>query len=95
MYRINNISIKLLEPKDYGLHPRTILGELKGEALVIIKDRKSRIIMKDGRQILQQIDLIKKYAKKTKVVLASNAPVCGKTTKYFEENGIMVYQLEK
>ena len=51
--------------------------------------------MKDGRQIFEQIQQIKKHTPNSKVSLATKAPVCGKTTKYFNEERIKIYHLEK
>jgi hypothetical protein len=95
MYYIENKEILLIDPKQFGLSPRTALGQLSQNHFVIIKDRKSRIIMKDGRQIFEQIRQIKKHTPNSKVSLATNAPVCGKTTKYFNEEKIKIYHLEK
>ena len=95
MYYIENKEILLIDPKKFGLSSRTALGQLSRNHFVIIKDRKSRIIMKDGRQILEQINLILDKEQNLKVSLATNAPVCGKTTKYFNEERIKIYHLEK
>lgn len=95
LYYIENKEILLIDPKIFGLSPRTMVGQLSQNHFVIIKDRKSRIIMKGGRQILEQIQQIKKHTQNSKVSLATNAPVCGKTTKYFNEEGIKIYHLEK
>ncbi len=95
MYYIENKEILLIDPKKFGLSPRTALGQLFQNHFVIIKDRKSKIIMKDGRQLLGQIQQIKKHTPNSKVSLATNAPVCGKTTKYFNEERIKIYHLEK
>ena len=64
MYKINNKIVKLLEPKEFGLSPRTVIGEFAENKFALIKDRKSRIIMKDGRQIYEQIETIKKAYEK-------------------------------
>lgn len=95
MYYIENKEILLIDSKRFGLSPRATIGQLLQNHFVIIKDRQSRIIMKDGRQILEQIQQIKKHTQNSKVSLATNAPVCGKTTKYFNEEGIKIYNLEK
>lgn len=95
MCYINGKKIKILDSKEYGLSTRTIVGETLGKLVVLIKDRKSRIIMKDGRKILEQIDSVKKHVVGAQVGLATNAPICSKTTKYFKENKIEVFRLEK
>ena len=46
-------------------------------------------------QIFEQIQQLKKQTPNSKVSLATNASVCGKTTKYFNEERIKIYHLEK
>ena len=94
MYYIKGKNIKILGSKEFGLSSRAAVGQLDN-VIILIKDRKSRIIMKDGRQILEQVEQIKNKAAGRQVVLGTNAPICGKTTKFFDEKGIQVYQLEK
>ena len=95
MYKTNNIKINLINAKNFGLSPRTVLGQLSKNHFVIIKDRKSRIIMKDGRQLFEQVETIKRNAPEIKVSIATNAPICGKTTKCFAEKGISILELYK
>ena len=94
MYYIEGKKIKILDPKEFGLSSRAAVGQLDN-VIILIKDRKSRIIMKDGRQILDQVEQIKNRVAGRQVALGTNAPICGKTTKFFDANGIQVYQLEK
>ncbi|MFC1527121.1 hypothetical protein ACFL3O_00750 [Candidatus Neomarinimicrobiota bacterium] len=95
MYYIENKEILLLDPRKFGLSPRTLIGKYSNNHFVLIKDRKSRIIMKDGRQILEQIETIKNHAPEAEINFATNAPACGKTTKLLNEKGIRIYSLEK
>lgn len=95
MYYIKGQQLKLLDPKKYGLGSRTVIGEANDGQLFLIKDRQSRIIMKDGMKILEQINSIKRSANADRVVLTTQAPICGKTTKLFVENEIKVVALEK
>lgn len=95
MYYIENKEILLIDPKRFGLSPRTALGQLSQKHFVIIKDRKSRIIMKDGRQILEQINLIQNSESNLKISLATNAPVCSKTTSFLMEKGIDILSLDR
>ena len=95
MYYIENKEILLIDPKKFGLSPRSAIGQLSQNHFVIIKDRKSRIIMKDGNQILEQVNLIKHKEPKLKISLATNAPVCSKTTTFLLDNGIDILSLEK
>ena len=95
MYYIEKKEILLIDPIKFGLSPRTTLGQLSNNHFVIIKDRKSRIIMKDGNQILEQINLIKGNESLIKISLATNAPVCSKTTKILGKKGIDILPLDK
>ena len=95
MYFINNKKIEILNSKEYGLSPRTMVGKSDNERIFLIKDRISRIIMKDGRQIFNQIETIKINFQIKNIALATNAPICGKTTKFFAENKVEVHQLVK
>jgi len=95
MYYIENKEILLIDPKKFGLSPRTAIGQLSQNHFVIIKDRKSRIIMKDGTQILEQINLIKGNESVKKISVATNAPVCSKTTNFLKKRGIEIFVLDK
>jgi hypothetical protein len=97
MYYTEQKEILLIDPKRFGLSLRTALGQLSQKHFVIIKDRKSRVIMKDGNQILEQIKLIQENESNLnlKISLATNAPVCSKTTAFLMKNGIDILSLEK
>jgi len=79
-----------LRPKstrDFGLSSRTKIATDEKEDHYIIKNIKSRIIMKDGKKILEIAKKIKTEIK-TNVFLATTAPVCSKTKTYLKENKI-------
>ena len=95
MYYIENKEILLIDSKKFGLSPRTTTGQFFNNHIVIIKDRKSRIIMKDGNQIIEQVNLIQHRESKAKISLATNAPVCTKTTVFLQEHGIDVLAIDK
>ncbi len=48
--------------------------------------------MKDGLKILEMANQIKQMEKTARVVLITNAPVCGKTKAYLEGRNILVLQ---
>ena len=79
---------EILISSDYGLKSRTLLVKIEENHIGIVKNRKSRIIMKDGNKILESAEQIKKVSPGTKVSLITNAPVCSKTEKYLLGNGI-------
>ena len=83
------ITLKKIDPKSVGAPPRSTIGEDNNNHLYIIKNIKSRIIMKDGHKI---VEIVKGIKKKTNsgVSLATIAPVCSKTTRFLNENGIKI-----
>ena len=57
-----------LDPKTFNLNNRVVIEEEKN-TLTLVVNRKSRIIMKDGRRLLDQIRQIKKVSKKAVLIL--------------------------
>ncbi len=84
-----NTPMKLL-PKLFGLPPRTVLEQIAEDTIAIVIDRKSRIIMADGKKILEKSQKIKEIQPSTTVVLKTTTPVCSKTMKFLEAEGIQV-----
>jgi hypothetical protein len=79
-----------VDPKLYGLPSRTILMKKGPDEFVLVIDRKSRIIMKDALTILKKAEQIKGKVQNASVVLETSAPVCSKSIKFLEENGVEV-----
>ena len=78
-----------VNPQKYNL-PKRIKLRKDSEGLLIIIDRKSRVIMKDARGILKTVSQIKALEPKTNVRVLSKAPVCGKTKIFLSENNITI-----
>ena len=81
------IKLKEINPLSVGAPLRSKLAIDLNKNIYIVKNIKSRIIMKDGIKI---VDIAKSIQaqKSTKKYLATTAPVCSKTKKYLEENQI-------
>jgi hypothetical protein len=79
-----------IDPKTFGLPPKTVIEQINGNHLAIVISRKSRIIMSDGRKILEKAGKIKMVHPKSKISLKISAPLCSKTKKFLEERGIDV-----
>lgn len=77
-----------IDPKSVGLHHNTVLEQTGKDTYVIVMNRKSRIIMKDGKAILQKTGNIKQTYPKAKVSVETNAPVCSKTRAFLAENDV-------
>ena len=83
------IILKEINSKSVGAPTRSVIGQDNNNRLYIIKNIKSRIIMKDGHKI---VDTVKQIKNKTSsnVSLATTAPVCSKTTRFLNENDIKI-----
>lgn len=73
-----------IDPKQFGLHPSTIIEQKDDRHFVIRIERKSRIIMKDGEKILDKVSKIKASVPDAMVSVITTAPVCSKTARYLE-----------
>lgn len=81
---------KKVDPKIYGLPPRTDLYQDGAETFIISINRKSRIVMKDALTVLEKAQKIKNTSENAIIFLETNAPVCSKSTKFLTENGIEI-----
>ena len=83
------INLKTIDPTTVGAPKRSNIAMDNDKNIYIVKNIKSRIIMKDGLKLLAVAKNIKSVNSKT-VILATTAPVCSKTKKYLEENEIKI-----
>ena len=86
---MKNIELKLIEPITVGVSNRIKIGVDINNNYYIVKNIKSRIIMKDGKKINETAGTITKQTKR-KVFLATTAPVCSKTTNYLNDKKIKI-----
>ncbi len=80
-----------LDPISYGLSKRTIL-QSDGDDIVIVKQRKTRIIMKDSQQIMDIANKIRENNNKAQIKLLISGPICSKSIKFLSEGGINIIQ---
>ena len=80
--------MQALSPKDYGLNAKVRLIQSEDHIGIVI-DRKSRIIMKDGIRILDQVNKINETTN-TAIHLYSSAPVCSKTKAFLNNANILI-----
>ena len=83
------IILKEIDSKSVGAPTRSVIGQDNNNHLYIIKNIKSRIIMKDGHKIVETVKQIKDKTNSI-VLLATTAPVCSKTTRFLNENDIKI-----
>ncbi len=82
---------KIIDPKEFGLHPKTVIEDIGKDHLAIVINRKSRIIMSDGKKILEKAEKIKEILPKAKVSLKTTAPLCSKTVAFLKEHEIEIF----
>ena len=81
--------LKQIDSSILGLSKRTQIAVGRDRNYYIIKNIKSRIIMKDGKKIVETASIIKNQTKK-QVFLATIAPVCSKTKTYLTSKNIQI-----
>lgn len=86
--------MKILSPKDYKISSRTIIEQVDENTYAIVIQRKSRIIMKDGRQVMQKIETLKTYFPNGIFLFKTSAPVCSKTLTYLTEQHVQVITID-
>ena len=80
--------MKNIDPTQYNLSSKVDLRQDRSGDLLIIIDRKSRIIMKDGIRVLEMVKKINKIDPKKNISVRTSAPICSKTKKLLLENNI-------
>ncbi|BHH82187.1 hypothetical protein [Desulforhopalus sp. 52FAK] len=82
-----------LDPKAYNLPPRTKLAKIAEDTIGIIVDRKSRIIMSDGKKLFEKVQAIRDVAPSIKVSIVTTAPVCSKTRVFLKQSDIHLQEI--
>jgi hypothetical protein len=77
-----------IKPDAYGLHSKTVLEEIAKNHVAIVINRKSRIIMSDGKKLLEKAKKIKKITPSIKVSIKISGPLCSKTAKFLSEHEV-------
>ncbi len=87
------MSSKNLDPKEYGLSSRTRLVQERSGEISILIDRKSRIVMKDGHRILEQVQKLRSVHAEAIISVLTSAPVCSKTRTFLNDRSISIRDL--
>ncbi len=94
-YFLNGEEITVVDSRTHDVPSNIKTGYLPDGQWVIIKDRKSRIIMKDGEIIREQAKIVLDAVGAEGMNLVTNAPACSKTKVFLEELNINVFVLDK
>lgn len=79
-----------LDPKKFGLPPQTVIRQISKNHIVFVISRKSRIIMSDGRKVLEKAEKIREILPDSRISLRTSAPVCSKTIQFLKDHNIGV-----
>jgi len=79
-----------VDPKCFGLSSRDHLIQMDDQNIALVISRKSRVIMADGRRILEKINKMRTYRPDIKISLKISAPLCSKTKTFLEERDIPI-----
>jgi len=80
---------ELVDPTIFGISGRAIIEKMGPKRYCIVIDRKSRIIMADGRKIAERAGKIKAAEPDAEVLLKTTAPVCSRTLAFLAGLGII------
>ena len=80
---------------NFGLSKRVQIAKLEDNHFAIVKKIKSRIILKDGYRILEQAEIIKSSNPEIRISLIITGPICSKTIKLLQENGIGIISRDR
>ncbi len=81
---------KFIDSKTLGLTSRVKLISLDANHIGIIKKRKSRIIMKDAKQLREIANTIWQQKPDYKISVLISGPICSKSKSYLEEHNISI-----
>ena len=82
--------MKSINPKSIGLSARDRIVEITPGHLALVIDRKSRIIMADGRRILEKAEKVKSMHPEWRISLMTQTTICSKTRAFLSEAGVHV-----
>ena len=83
-----------VDPKEWGLHARVVLEQVDENTLALVMNRRSRIIMADGKKILEKVKKMQKIRPGLHVLLKTPGPVCSKTKSFLQQSGVTIVSLE-
>jgi hypothetical protein len=82
--------MKKINPKRYSINSRASIFRTTNGGILVVINRKSRIIMKDGHKIIENVKKINKIEKDVKINIKIKAPLCSKTKIFLEKNGVFL-----
>ena len=80
----------IIDPTYYQLPKRTVLKAISNRQIAIVKDIKSRIVLKDAIRIKEMADLIKAAEPTYEVSLICNRNICSKSIAFLTDYKIAI-----
>ncbi len=84
-----------LDPKNFGLSSRDNIVPLSKDRYGLKLERRSRIVMADGRRLFAKVEKIRKVCPDCRVEIMTDAPVCSKTRAWLRERDVVISSTEK
>lgn len=82
-----------IPPGRFGFHRSTVIEQTGLRTFTLVVRRKSRLIMADGKKLLEKADVIRALEQDAVVRVETTAPVCSKTEKYLTDHSIEVFHI--
>ena len=79
-----------IEIADLKLPPSMTLDQVNDSRFILTINRKSRIIMKDGRKLLEKLQPIRAHIPDARIEIRASAPICSKTQRFLKDKGFVV-----
>ena len=77
-----------IDPREFGISGKTVVELVGRNHYAIVISRKSRIIMSDGRKLLDKFNMIKKAKPGSTLSLKTTTPICSKTRAFLKDHNI-------
>jgi len=77
-----------IDPREFGISGKTVVELVGRNHYAIVISRKSRIIMSDGRKLLDKFNQMKKAKPGSTLSLKTTTPICSKTRAFLKDHNI-------
>ena len=79
-----------IDPAELKLPPSMNLEQVDDHAFILTIKRKSRIIMQDGRKLLEKLQPVRARIPAARIEIRATAPICSKTQRFLTDEGLIV-----
>jgi hypothetical protein len=79
-----------IDPSGLKLPPSMSLEQVNDHTFILTIKRKSRIIMQDGRKLLEKLQPIRARIPAARIEIRATAPICSKTQRLLTDKGFIL-----